>query len=49
MLWVGAQQLVSNPSYSRQQAGSEGISAHAAGWSILLQTGQYYVEQVQGV
>ncbi len=42
MLGRGSQQLVSNPSYSGQHTGCEGVSAHAAGWSIPLQTGQDY-------
>src|SRR5436190_19678604 len=49
MLGMSSQQLVSNSSQSRQQAGGKGVSAHAAGWPILLQTGQDYVEQVRGV
>lgn len=46
---MSPQQLVGDPSYSGQQTGREGIAAHAAGWSILLQTSQYYVEQIQVV
>ena len=48
MLGMSPQQLVSNPSQSRQQAGVESVSAHADGWSMLLQAGQDYVEQVRG-
>jgi hypothetical protein len=36
MLGMGPQQLVSNPSQSRQQARCERISAHAAKWSMLI-------------
>src|SRR5689334_13385364 len=43
ILGMSPQQLVSNPSYSRQQAGREGISSYAAGRPILLQAGQYQV------